>query len=202
MESYGKSLQQQFFEIIRSLTGQSNILTVPRVLIDFTGGSIESALFLSQLLFWSDKTTNDGWIYKSYREWKEEIHITRYALDQARKALEGFGILETQLKKVNGGPTVHYRLNIEAFVEQFNNFIQEKERKEAESIENTGFAENNKWFCRNQQKVLLKTTNGFAENNKTSNTEITTKIMHRNAHTQKGKLGQKPRPDKYEKFYL
>lgn len=199
--SYEKSLQQQFFAIIRSLTGQSNILTVPRVLIDFTGGNIESALFLSQLLFWSDKTTEDGWIYKTYKEWKEEIHITRYALDQARKKLETLGVLETQLRKVNfmGGPTIHYRLNIEAFVEQFNKFIQEKE---AESLENTGFAENNSSNCRKQQLELLKTTARIAENSKTSNTEITTKIKHRNTQVQKGGNTPKPRPDKYENFYL
>lgn len=76
-------------------------------------GGIEEAVFVQQLYYWSDKSNSqDGWIYKSKKEWEEETALTRYQLDRIRKKLKKEGIIETKLKKANGAPTLYYRLNI------------------------------------------------------------------------------------------
>ena len=76
-------------------------------------GGIEEAIFVQQLYYWSDKGRNkDGWIYKTKTEWEEETCLTREQQDRIRKKLEKKGILQTVLKKANGVPTLHYKLDI------------------------------------------------------------------------------------------
>jgi hypothetical protein len=192
------STQKQIFAVIKSLTGQNNILTIPRSLIDYTGDK-ETALFLSQLIYWSDKGHDEDWIYKTNQEWKDEIHITRYALEKARKILEQKGILECKIKKVysRNNTAVHYKIDIEKFVESYIEFTE----KEQQTSMDAGNAENNipgmlkRTFreCRNQQS-------GNAEKSIPSNTKITiTKIT---AYSDKNKGKEKTEPGKYEKFYL
>lgn len=33
---------------------------------------VTAALFLSQLTYWTNRTTDDGWVYKTRDEWEEE----------------------------------------------------------------------------------------------------------------------------------
>jgi len=129
-----KSFQETVFDAVKSLTGQSNILTIPREFVHYTG-DVESALFLSQLIYWCDKGKNkEGWIYKTYQDWKEDICLTEYAVRKARKKLEKMGILETKIKKANGNPTVHYRLKSNEFLEQFlNSFLRNQRNETAKS---------------------------------------------------------------------
>lgn len=102
--------------LIKALTGQANVLTIPRVFVDYTG-SLDCALFLSQVIYWSDKGDSEGWFYKSYGEWEQELCLTEYQVRKAAKHLAAMGILETKLKKANGSPTLHYRLDFERFSE-------------------------------------------------------------------------------------
>lgn len=105
--------QQVISELISSISGQANILTIPKVYIDLLDGDINSALLLSQCVYWSDRTTSkDGWFYKSYREWGEEIRLSQYAVNRSASKLKKLGFIETKLKKANGAPTVHYRVKI------------------------------------------------------------------------------------------
>ena len=104
---------KEIYQTISQLVGQANILTIPREFIAYTG-DLESALLLSQLIYWSERTSNpEGWIYKTYDDWEEETSLKEYSVRKARKKLEKMGILETKIKKVNGNPTLHYRINIE-----------------------------------------------------------------------------------------
>jgi len=120
------SFQQQIFNMIQSLSGEKNLLAIPREIIHFTG-DLESGAFLAQLIYWTDKgSRKDGFIYKTIKEWQDEVFISEYALRKIRKRLEGMGILETKLKKANGNPTLHYKINQKAFVDQFLRF-QRKE---------------------------------------------------------------------------
>lgn len=108
--------------LIRSLSGQANMLTVPVMFVDLTG-DIESAILLSQILYWTGKTNNkDGWIYKSNKEWQEEIHLATYSIRKATKKLTDMGIVETKLKRANGSPTLHYRINSEEFYKSILRF--------------------------------------------------------------------------------
>jgi hypothetical protein len=169
------SNQKQIFAVMKSLTGQENILTIPRKLIDYTG-SKDTALFLSQLIYWSDKGSDPDWIYKTIPEWKEEISLSRYALDKARKFLVGKGVLECKVRKIKGSSNTsfHYRIDIEKFVESFMEFLE----KDDQTRMDTGSVENNSldlgvsktttpWECRNSQPL------GSVEIVSPSNTEIT-----------------------------
>lgn len=109
--------QRTVYDLITSISGQNNVLTVPRVFIDVTG-DIESALLLSQIIYWNDKTTNkEGWIYKTYGEWEEELGLNEYKVRKAANNLKKLDFIETKLKKANGAPTLHYRIKSNNFSE-------------------------------------------------------------------------------------
>lgn len=129
MDNNVVSLQKQMFSIIKELTGQSNILTMPRIFVELLEDH-EQALFLSQLIYWSDKgKLPGGWFYKTYDEWHEETLLTEYKIRKAKKRLEKLGIIETKIKKANGNPTVHYKLNANALVSWFLKKLQERNLK-------------------------------------------------------------------------
>lgn len=131
--------QQEIFNVIGTLTGQRNMLVIPREFINYTG-DLETALFLSQLIYWTGKVKSDnGWVYKNYKEWEEEISLSEYQVRKARKKLEKMGILETKIAKVNGNPTVHYRLKKGTFSETFLKKLQERtcENFRNEPVKNT-----------------------------------------------------------------
>lgn len=117
------------FDIIKSVTGHQNIITVNVAFVDFVE-DLEVGLFLSQLIYWSDKgAREDGFIFKTDNEWNKELRLSKYALRKARKRLEEMKLLETKVKKANGNPTVHYKFNKEAFVQQFTWFLRNRKKE-------------------------------------------------------------------------
>lgn len=107
--------QQQVYALIAQVAGQANILTIPRLFIDWTGDHI-TALLLSQVIYWSSRTDDsDGWFYKSAKDWEEELSISDYQLARATKKLAEVG-LETKLRKIHGAPTQHYRIDQNEFL--------------------------------------------------------------------------------------
>jgi hypothetical protein len=122
----GVITQGEIFEAIKALTGQANLLTIPRSFISYTG-QFETALLLSQLLYWSDKTSRqDKFIYKTYQDWHIEIGLTEYGVRKAANRLKKMGILETKIHKAFGNPTVHYRLKSSVFSDSFLKFLKER----------------------------------------------------------------------------
>lgn len=111
------SYQQDVFSLIARFSGQENMLSVPRAFCEATG-SLEAGMLLSQLLYWSDKGHDpEGWFYKSYIEWSEHLFLTEYQVRKFSKQFEEAGFLEVKLKKVNGSPTLHYRIKRGEFSE-------------------------------------------------------------------------------------
>jgi len=137
--------QKEVFALIKALTGQANILTIPRVFITMTSET-DAALLLGQILYWSDRTTDpEGWFFKSAKEWEEELGLSAYKVNRAVKLLASWGV-QTRLKKANGAPTTHYRLDSEQFFEAISKFLQ------------NGFSRNSQnGFSRDSQ-------NGFGRN--------------------------------------
>lgn len=82
-----------------------------RVFVPLAG--ITGALFLSQLMYWSDKGSDkDGWIYKTQAEWTEETGLSRYEQEFVRKTLRKDGVLE---ERYSGLPAkLYYRINFDA----------------------------------------------------------------------------------------
>jgi len=113
--------QNKVTELIKSVSGQANILTIPRIYIDLTGDHI-SALFLSQCVYWSDRG-RDGWFYKSASEWEDELGLSSYQVRRCIKSLAAY--IQTDVRKANGAPTTHYKVDFEelrkSIVEKLNN---------------------------------------------------------------------------------
>jgi len=127
MGNYGNSMQRRIFNLIKQLSGQSNVLTIPRAYIGYTG-DVNAALVLSQLIYWCDKgSRSDGFIYKSYREWAIEIGLSKHQINRATQILKSKGIVETRLKKAEGAPTLHYRLDIDCFTRSLSEYVNKPE---------------------------------------------------------------------------
>jgi len=122
-----QSNQSGIIALLRNLTGQANILTVPRLFIDLLQNDLEGALFLSQCIYWSDKGSNDdGWFWKTFADWENELTLTYYKVNKVTQTLEQMGILETKLQKIKGAPTVHYRIDIEALSAWIMQFVEQR----------------------------------------------------------------------------
>ena len=109
-----KDNQKVISSLIQSISGQNHVLTIPKLFIDMTG-SLDTALFLSQLLYWSGRCKRgDGGVFKTYDEWFSEISLSKYQVRKATGALKKQGVLRTEVRKARGNPTVHYYLDVEA----------------------------------------------------------------------------------------
>lgn len=123
--------QSEVFALLKKFVGQSNILTAPVAFVRYTG-SLDCAVFLSQIIYWTGRS-EDGWFYKSYTEWETELCLSEYEIRKNCRLLKNKGILITKLKKVNGAPVVHYRLNETVFSESILKFLKNPICKDSES---------------------------------------------------------------------
>lgn len=114
--------QKDIFSLIARLSGTKHKIVIDPHLCQFMG-SLEGGVFLSQLLYWSDKGVGE-WFYKSYRDWESEIFLSQYQVNRYAKKCVDEGFLETRLRKANGKPTVHYKVDgakfLEAIIKFFN----------------------------------------------------------------------------------
>ena len=115
--------------LIAQTSGQKNTLTIPKIYVELTG-SLTTALLLNQIVFYSDKSKrSDGYFYKTYKEWEEEILLTERQVRNSVNKLKKMGLVETKVMKANGSPTVHYKLDYDKLVELIltktqNQFLQ------------------------------------------------------------------------------
>ena len=130
------SNQKKMMNLIKQLTGQGNVLTIQRFYIDYTG-NMSTALFLSQLLYWSDKGSDpDGWIYKTHDEWHDEIRLSPYQVRGVTKTLVEMGILETKFEKVGNTPKLHYRLVGDEFTASTMKFLDSQQSRNLTVLDN------------------------------------------------------------------
>lgn len=114
------------------------VIAFHRPLADVAGGAT-GGLFLSQLLYWSDKGSDpDGWIYKTQAEWTEETALTRWEQERARKVLREKGILEEQRRDVPA--RLYYRLNIDALASMLNHALKDEGSPRTRARDTTGKA--------------------------------------------------------------
>lgn len=91
-------------------------------------GGVNEALLWQQIHYWSDKgRLEDGWIYKTKEELEEETTLTRDQQDRARKNLEKLGVLKTEVRKANGAPTLHYKVDEDAVVSLISGISDKRE---------------------------------------------------------------------------
>lgn len=104
-------------ELTKKLSGQENVFTVPRIYVQYTG-DLTTAILLNQIVFYSDKSKRkDGFFYKTYEEWEQEICLSKRQVRYSTDKLKELGIVETKIKKANGAPTVHYKLDYDKLVD-------------------------------------------------------------------------------------
>lgn len=114
----------RIFEIVQSMSGQGNTITIPCPYLDFFAGDRQQhllAAILNQLVFWSGKShLENGWFYKEHAVIASEVRAS--SEDVIRKAMSKIisqylpGIIEEKKRKVNGTPKMHYRINEEALI--------------------------------------------------------------------------------------
>jgi hypothetical protein len=103
--------------IISQISGQENIVVVPKLFVRLTG-DLTTAILLNQIVFYSDKSKRtDGYFYKSHKEWEEEICLTKRQVSYSTAKLKEMGLVETKLMKANGAPTLHYKLDYDKLVQ-------------------------------------------------------------------------------------
>lgn len=129
--------QSEAFDLIKEFAGQQNIVAVPVAFIRYIG-SIEAAILLSQLIYWSGKT-EDGWFYKSHKEWEEELALGKYEVRKATNLLINKGILETRLRKANGAPTLHYRIKDAEFSQSIVHFLNNRKFTDCTNLDSADF---------------------------------------------------------------
>ena len=78
-------------------------------------GSVSGGVFLSQAWYWSQRK-DDGWFYKSGKEWTEETRLNRREQERARTALKAKGVLEEQKRGVPC--TLYFRVNVDALISE------------------------------------------------------------------------------------
>ena len=108
--------QKQLFSFLSNTFGQANVLTIPTLLLKRLNGNHSAALFLSQLVYWTDKT-KDGWIFKTYEDWEAELFLKEKKVRTIKNELEALGIIETKIKQINGAPVLHYKIKQKEFIE-------------------------------------------------------------------------------------
>jgi hypothetical protein len=144
--------RSQIMSIIKAYSGQQAVIGIPRVYIGLTGDYVQAAL-LNQILYWSERTTDpDGWFYKSYTEWQDELCISQY---QVKRAIEGdkrrkpsdpdnkkptclrdLGVQTTLKKSKAGAPTIHYRVDEATFIKALTEYIDSLDKKPTTPIVN------------------------------------------------------------------
>ncbi|MEO1438844.1 MAG: hypothetical protein AAFV33_00490, partial [Chloroflexota bacterium] len=106
-------------------------------LVEFFDGDHNAALFMNQVLYWTDRTTDpEGWFYKTYEDWEGETQFSYYQINRViygdervqnpKRNLSEVG-LETKVKMApNGRNATFYRLDVAQFIAMFVDWIEEK----------------------------------------------------------------------------
>lgn len=115
------SYQQYVFALIAKLGGSKDKAVVDPTLCRFMG-DLQGGVFLAQLLYWSDKGKNKAF-YKTYKEWANEIFLSKYEVNKAAAKCVEMGFLKTWVKKANGSPTVHYLMLQDEFIDLILKFV-------------------------------------------------------------------------------
>ena len=144
-------------QIIETATGKTaKITAVPSELINFTGKT-QKAVFLAQLIYWSDKSTRtDKFVYKTANDWKKEIGLGRSQLESFTAEFKKLGFLETKVKRAEGNPTVHYKLDLEKFLISFSEFLTTR-------------------YTQNSQNQMLENDESLTENTTENTTQSITR---------------------------
>lgn len=110
----------------------SNVISTKKAYIDMAGGDLIAGVVLSEIVFWHlpnkegksklrVQHENKKWIAVRRSEWWDRCRVTERQSDKALKLLADLGVIEKDVFKFNGEPTVHVRVVEEVFLKAWNN---------------------------------------------------------------------------------
>ncbi|OOE41381.1 hypothetical protein [Salinivibrio kushneri] len=127
--------------IIAELLGQGANLSISRIVVRMCEGNYTVAAVLSQLIFWSNRASQKGgWFYKSQVELAEELELSR---DQVKRAISKAkslhsDVIETRVRRANGAPTTHFKINFESLIEAAKTVMAESPNRNGETAQSIG----------------------------------------------------------------
>lgn len=103
--------------------GREDMTTAESMLMELLNNRDAVAMFMRLLHWWPKATNPEGWVYKSHKEWWAELRIKQNQLPRLNALLEYIGV-EQILRKAEGSPTKHYRLNVKTFCARLATALQ------------------------------------------------------------------------------
>lgn len=137
MTTFRQRIQKDINDLIKSVSETKGMLLAYPLLVEFFDGDHNAALFMNQVLYWTDRTTDpEGWFYKTYEDWEGETQFSYYQINRViygdervqnpKRNLSEVG-LETKVKMApNGRNATFYRLDVAQFIAMFVDWIEEK----------------------------------------------------------------------------
>jgi len=86
-------------------------------------GKATAGLFMSQLLYWWGKGSEEDWIYKTIDEFSGETCLTRSEQDTAIRIWKQLGILEVKKKGIP--PKRHFKIDIERLMILLKSYVDD-----------------------------------------------------------------------------
>lgn len=132
-----EEIRQRVEALIYQATGSKHVILAHTLIVDFLEGDHNAAILLNQILYWLSRTADkEGWFYKTYDDWYNEIRFSSYQVwrvvrgdprvEKFKRTLWSIG-LETEVRMApNGRNAVYYRLNEEAFFTEFTIWLQQR----------------------------------------------------------------------------
>ena len=101
-------------ELLSKFAGQDAFITTPRIYYQLTK-CLNKSYLLNQIVFYTGKSTmlKDGWFYKTYEEWCEELFLTDRTLRSYFKEFVKKEWIDMRIQKINGIRTPLFRANTE-----------------------------------------------------------------------------------------
>lgn len=122
-----KDNTQRVKALIESVSdADAKIIGVPSELIHFIGDA-GKAVLLAQLIYWSSRgSRKDGLIFKTYKEIFKETGIKDKTCNRYYKKFKEMGFFDWDVKKANGKPTVHFKLDMDKLTELLRSFWEKR----------------------------------------------------------------------------
>jgi len=104
--------QKELIALLKGLTGQANILTIPRAFIDLSG-DLKAALFLWECVNLAERSQT-GVFARTYQEWQAALGLSRAEIDRCRKQTARW--VTTELRQQGGAPVLRYAVDLQKIV--------------------------------------------------------------------------------------
>lgn len=167
------------YGLVSQFLGQQNNISVPVPLVRMLG-DYTAAAFVAQVTYWSDRTRDpEGWFWKTYEQWLEEMHLTN---DQIRRCVKtANGLVE--VKRAGVPARNFYRINRGLLVER----LQELADREIVITSRNGETQHLDEDTDFPHGQSLGNPTASAQTNPTSSTKTTSKTS-----TKKKEVGELP----------